>query len=205
MPHHLKGLWWPRQGCLQQDIQEQKPPKARDLCPEGPREHPPWWWLGTAKGSGMLGLGLNLARSPASIFREIGLVPRRPPAQPGSAGASALSKWQSSSWSPLQSKGKLEPEKYLPQSLMILQRVRGRRAGSKASSPPPRSLTESLESWPRRAPALVECDTHLRRGVQLRLEKKKGQIAPGVGRMRASRLSSAPHRPPPAARYSYPS
>jgi len=119
-------------------------------------------------------LGPNLAQSPASVFQECGCCStghRHSPAP----WATALSRWQSSSWSPLQSKGKLEPEKYLPQSLMILQHVRGRRAGSKASSLPSRSLTESLESWPRGAPALVECDTHLRRGTQLWLEKRRGR------------------------------
>lgn len=122
-----------------------------------------------------VGFGAELGPEPSDHLLRDRLVLRRPPAQPGTVGRSALSKWQSSSWSPLQSKGKLKPEKYLPQSLIILQHVRGRRAGSKASSLPPRSLTESLESWPRGAPALVECDTHLRRGMQLRLEKRRGR------------------------------
>lgn len=130
---------------------------------------------GDRKGLRDVGFGSELSPEPSEHLPRGRLVLRRPPAQPGTAGCSALTKWQSSSWSPLQSKGKLKPEKYLPQSLIILQHVRGRRAGSKASSLPPRSLTESLESWPCGAPALVECDTHLRRGMQLRLEKRRGR------------------------------
>lgn len=127
---------------------------------------------GDPEGLWDVGFGSELSPEPSEHLPRGRPVP---PAQPGTAGRSALTKWQSSSWSPLQSKGKLKPEKYLPQSLIILQHVRGRRAGSKASSLPPRSLTESLESWPRGAPALVECDTHLRRGMQLWLEKRRGR------------------------------
>lgn len=130
---------------------------------------------GHCKGLRDVGFGSELDPESSEHLLQDCLVLRRPPAQPSTVGRSALLKWQTSGWSSLQSKGKLEPEKYLPQSLIILQHVRGRRVGSKASSLPPRSLTESLESWPRGALALVECDTHLRRGMQLWLEKRRGR------------------------------
>lgn len=91
---------------------------------------------------------------------------------------SALLAWQSSSCSPLQS----EAEKCLPQSLIILERVRGRRgAASKALWLPPRSLPASLEPWPRRARPLAERDTRLRRATQL-WPGKEGADRPGRGK-----------------------
>lgn len=90
------------------------------------------------------------------------------------------------------------PEKLLPQSLTNPSEEEERH--QKRAWLPPCSLPASPEPWPR---ALAELDTPLRRATQLWLGKGKGAARPGRGKNES--LSSSPHQPPPAARYSYPS
>lgn len=117
--------------------------------------------------------------------------PRRPePSRNGRAAAGP------------QKAGAQAPRSSQPRNSSAPQR---KKSGIKASSPPPRSLTESPESWPRRALGFGGVRHSSAAWQAITAGRKRGQIAPAVGRMRAGRLSSAPHRPPPAARYSYPS